>query len=72
MEKSNKVDVVELKVDKYNNTIYIINYTIDGVVGTDYTTNMAELLNLVDWHASHSDDYMVISVRNNDKKEVAL
>lgn len=67
MEKSNKVDILELKIDKYNNTLYIINYTIDGVTGSDYTTNLAELLTLVDWHANHSDDYMVISVKDGDK-----
>jgi hypothetical protein len=53
----------------YDNTLYIINYNLDGVVGVDYTTNMAELLNLIDWHATHSDDYAVISVRNTDEKK---
>ena len=65
MEKSNKVYVLELKVDKYNNKIYIINYTKDGIAGTDYTTNMAELLTLVDFHANNSDDYMVVSIVND-------
>lgn len=61
--------IVELKMPNYDNTLYIINYTFDGVVGVDYTTNMAELLNLIDWHATHSDDYAVISVRNNNEKK---
>lgn len=61
--------IVELKMSNYDNTLYIINYTFDGVVGVDYTTNMAELLNLIDWHATHSDDYAVISVRNNNEKK---
>jgi hypothetical protein len=61
--------IIELKMSAYDNTLYIINYNLDGVVGVDYTTNMAELLNLIDWHATHSDDYAVISVRNTDEKK---
>jgi hypothetical protein len=57
----------ELKLDKYNNPLYIVSYVnADGEVGVDYTFNLAELLTLLDYHAKNSDSYVINRIDKGD------
>jgi hypothetical protein len=60
--------LTELKLSKYDDALYIIAYVKDDMaeVGVDYTSNMAELLNLLDYHAKNSNSYEVIKINKGE------
>ena len=65
---NNEVKIVELVVPK-KNKLYMIAYSTDGVVGLDYTSNMAEFFELLRYHDTHSDSYNVYSIANKGAKK---
>jgi hypothetical protein len=56
--------MIELNESAYNDT-YIIAYINDdtGELGIDYTTNLAELLELKLFHEKYSVSYQVIKIK---------
>jgi hypothetical protein len=60
--------LTELKLSKYDSPLYLISYVNDdtGEVGVDYTSNLAEFLELLDFHAKHSSDYKITKVERGD------
>lgn len=60
--------LTELKLSKYEDALYLIAYVKDdmGEVGVDYTSNIAELLNLLDFHAKNSNSYEVIKINKGE------
>lgn len=65
---NNEVKIVELVVPT-KNKLYMIAYSTDGVVGLDYTTNMAEFFDLLRYHDTHSDSYNVYSIANKGENK---
>jgi hypothetical protein len=60
-----KAKVNEIVV-KYGNPLYIIVYTDNNGGGMDYTTSVAEYLNLLVFHHEHSTSYEVLKVLMED------
>lgn len=60
-------NVIKLEVPKHGNTLYMIAYSYEGVAGVDYTSNMAELLELLVYHEKHSDHFQVYSIGGKDE-----
>ena len=54
----------EIKLSKYNDALYMISYYNgnDYEVGVDYTSNLAELLDLLTHHEKHSTSYQVFKI----------
>jgi hypothetical protein len=61
-------NTIKIDLPKHGNTLYMIAYTSDGKVGIDYTSNMAELLELLIYHEKHSDDFQVYSIGGKDNE----
>jgi hypothetical protein len=59
-------NTIKLEMPKYGNTLYLINYSSNGIAGMDYTTNMAELLELLMYHEKFSDDFQVFTIGGKD------
>jgi hypothetical protein len=59
-------NTIKLEMPKYGNTLYMINYSSNGIAGMDYTTNMAELLELLMYHEKFSDDFQVFTIGGKD------
>lgn len=55
-------NTIKIEMPKYGNTLYMITYSSDGIAGLDYTTNMAELLELLVHHENHSDHFQVYTI----------
>jgi hypothetical protein len=60
-------NTIKLEMPKYGNTLYMINYSSNGIAGMDYTTNMAELLELLMYHEKFSDDFQVFTIGGKDE-----
>jgi hypothetical protein len=60
-------NTIKLEMPKYGNTLYMINYSSNGIAGMDYTTNMAELLELLMHHEKFSDDFQVYTIGGKDE-----
>ena len=56
--------LTEIKINKYDDALYMISYYNDNddEVGVDYTSNLAELLNLLVYHAKNSSSYQVFKI----------
>jgi hypothetical protein len=59
-------NTIKLEMPKYGNTLYMINYSSNGIAGMDYTTNMVELLELLMYHEKFSDDFQVFTIGGKD------
>lgn len=59
-------NTIKIDLPKHGNTLYMINYSSDGIAGLDYTTNMAELLELLIYHEKHSDSFQVYTIGGKD------
>lgn len=60
-------NTIKIDLPKHGNTLYMINYSADGIAGLDYTTNMAELLELLIYHEKHSDSFQVFTIGGKDE-----
>jgi hypothetical protein len=60
-------NTIKIDLPKHGNTLYMINYSSDGIAGLDYTTNMAELLELLVYHEKHSDSFQVYTIGGKDE-----
>lgn len=58
----------ELKLNKYDEALYMISYYNDNdyKVGVDYTHNLAELLDLLVYHAKNSVSYQVFKITKGE------
>ena len=59
-------NTIKIEMPKHGNILYMITYTSEGVVGMDYTTNMAELLELLVYHEKYSDHFQVYTIGGKD------
>lgn len=60
-------NTIKIDLPKHGNTLYMINYSSDGIAGLDYTTSMAELLELLIYHEKHSDNFQVFTIGGKDE-----
>jgi hypothetical protein len=60
-------NTIKIDLPKYGNTLYMIAFSVDGVVGVDYTSNMAELLELLVYHEANSDHFQVYTIGDKDE-----
>lgn len=60
-------NTIKIEMPRHGNTLYMITFTIDGVVGMDYTTNMAELFEMLRYHETHSDHFQVYTIGGKDE-----
>lgn len=62
--------LTEIKINKYDEALYMISYYNDNdypyEVGVDYTSNLAELLDLLVHHAKHSSSYQVFKITKGE------
>ena len=59
-------NTIKIEMPKHGNTLYMINYSSEGIAGLDYTTNMAELLELLVYHEKYSDHFQVFTIGGKD------
>lgn len=60
-------DMLVLSENAYND-LYLIAYgNENGQINVDYTTNLAELLTLMTFHAKHTDHYQIIKIKKGEK-----
>jgi hypothetical protein len=59
-------NTIKIEMPKHGNTLYMINYSYEGIAGLDYTTNMAELLELLVYHEKYSDHFQVFTIGGKD------
>lgn len=53
-------DITEISITM---DTYVIVHSLDGVVGMDYTSNLAEFLDLLVWHEKYSDSWDVYKLK---------
>ena len=65
----NMLDIQEIEVG-WGNTLYLIAYTDwCGQNGLDYTTNLIELKELLEYHEKHDSSFQVFKVVTTKKGE---
>jgi hypothetical protein len=63
--KKGPTDITEIS---FTMDTYVIVHSLDGMVGMDYTTNLAEFLDLLTWHEKYSDSWDVYKIKTEVKK----